>query len=389
MPARLPPTIAAAIEYVAMKNRIRQISSLGQAIWLDFISRDLLRTGQLRELINEGLTGMTSNPSIFQKSISTGRAYDDQIRELAMAGRSTYEIYEALAIQDIGEAADQLRSVYNETQARDGFVSIEVNPKLARDTQGTIAEGRRLFSTIDRRNVMIKVPATPEGLPAIRTLIGEGINVNVTLIFSIRMYEQVMQAYIDGLKQLREAGRPMGFVSSVASFFISRVDTVIDESLSRRIDSGEKGLETLRGQAAIANAKIAYDCYKQVFESPTGAFASFRAAGATVQRPLWASTSTKSPAYPSTKYVDTLIGPNTVNTVPPATLDAIREHSSPARTIDLDIEQSYRMMEALTTAGIDMNNVTDVLLTDGVKIFADSFDKLLADLDAKRSRFAR
>lgn len=372
-----------------MTTRIRQIGSLGQAIWLDFISRDLLRTGQLRDLINEGLTGMTSNPSIFQKSITTGRAYDDQIRELAMAGRSTYEIYEALALQDIGEAADQLRSIYNETHARDGFVSIEVNPKLAHDTEGTIAEARRLFSTIDRRNVMIKVPATHEGLPAIRTLIGDGINVNVTLIFSIEMYEKVMQAYIDGLRAMHDAGRPLGFVSSVASFFVSRVDSLIDEQLTRRIEAGEKGLDTLRGQAAIANAKIAYDCYKQIFESPTGPFATLRSAGARVQRPLWASTSTKNPAYPDTKYIDTLIGPNTVNTVPPNTLDAIREHSSPARTIDLDVDQSYSLMEKLTTAGVDMKAVTDQLLTDGVKIFADSFDKLLADLDAKRSKFAK
>jgi transaldolase/glucose-6-phosphate isomerase len=372
-----------------MNTRIRQISALGQAIWLDFISRDLLRTGQLRELINDGLTGMTSNPSIFQKSIAAGRAYDDQIRELAVAGRTTYEIYEALAIQDIGEAADQLRSVYNETHARDGFVSIEVNPKLARDTEGTIAEARRLFATIDRRNVMIKVPATPEGLPAIQTLIGEGINVNVTLIFSIAMYEKVMQAYIEGLRAMREAGRPLGFVSSVASFFVSRVDTLIDEQLTKRIEAGEKGLDTLRGQAAIANAKIAYDCYKQVFEAAGGPFADLRSAGARVQRPLWASTSTKNPAYPDTKYVDTLIGPNTVNTVPPNTLDAIRNHSSPARTIDLDVDQSFRLIEKLQTAGVDMKIVTDALLTDGVKIFADSFDRLLADLDTKRLRFAR
>lgn len=372
-----------------MTNRIRQIGALGQAIWLDYISRDLLRTGQLRELINEGVTGMTSNPSIFQKSIASGRAYDDQIRESAMAGRSTLEIYETLAIQDIGEAADQLRSIYNETHARDGFVSIEVNPSLAHDTDGTIAEARRLFRAINRRNVMIKVPATPAGLPAIRTLISEGVNVNVTLIFSIEVYERVMQAYLEGLTALHEAGRPLGFVSSVASFFVSRVDTLIDERLTRRIEAGERGLETLRGQAAIANAKIAYDCYKQQFETPTGPFASLRAAGARVQRPLWASTSTKNPAYADTKYVDALIGPNTVNTVPLTTLNAIRDHAAPARTIDLDVDQSYRWIEKLTTAGIDMKAVTDELLVDGVKIFADSFEKLLADIETKRARFAK
>ncbi|MCC6361630.1 MAG: transaldolase [Phycisphaerales bacterium] len=368
-------------------SRIRQISELGQAIWLDFISRDLLRSGKLRDLVNRGMTGMTSNPTIFQKSIAAGREYDDQIRELAAARKSTYEIYEALAMQDIGEAADQIRSVYNESQARDGFVSIEVNPRLADDSDATIEEARRLFRSIDRPNVMIKVPATPAGIPAIRTLIGEGINVNVTLIFSIGAYEKVMEAYIEGLRRLRESGRPLGFVGSVASFFVSRVDTLIDGLLTKRIDAGERELGTLRGQAAIANARIAYDCYKSVFEGPQ--FADLRAAGARVQRPLWASTSTKNPAYSPTKYVDALIGPNTVNTVPPETLDAIEDHATPARTIDLDVQQSYAVIEKLRTVGVDMTRVTDQLLADGVRLFAESFDKLLGDLEAKRARHAR
>lgn len=368
-------------------SRIRQISELGQAIWLDFISRDLLRSGKLRDLVNRGMTGMTSNPTIFQKSIAAGREYDDQIRELAAARKSTYEIYEALAMQDIGEAADQIRSVYNESQARDGFVSIEVNPRLADDSDATIEEARRLFRSIDRPNVMIKVPATPAGIPAIRTLIGEGINVNVTLIFSIGAYEKVMEAYIEGLRRLRDSGRPLGFVGSVASFFVSRVDTLIDGLLTKRIDAGERELGTLRGQAAIANARIAYDCYKSVFEGPQ--FADLRAAGARVQRPLWASTSTKNPAYSPTKYVDALIGPNTVNTVPPETLDAIEDHATPARTIDLDVQQSYAVIEKLRTVGVDMTRVTDQLLADGVRLFAESFDKLLGDLEAKRAKHAR
>lgn len=370
-----------------MSQRIHQISAIGQAIWLDFISRDLLRTGKLRALINEGVTGMTSNPTIFQKSIATGREYDDQIRELTNAGKSAYEIYEALAIQDIGEAADQLRSIYNETNARDGYVSIEVNPKLAHDTDGTIAEGRRLFQTIDRRNVMIKVPATEAGLPAIQALIGEGINVNVTLIFGLEMYDRVMQAYLAGLRQLRDTGRPLGYVASVASFFISRVDSVIDEQLGKRIAAGERGLDTLRGQAAVANAKIAYDCYKHVFEGPM--FADLRTAGARVQRPLWASTSTKNPAYADTKYIDALIGPNTVNTVPPQTLDAIRDHGATVRTIDMDVNQAYAAIERLKTAGVDVKGVTDFLLVDGVKQFADSFEKMLADVEAKRAKYIR
>ncbi len=368
-------------------SRIRQISELGQAIWLDFISRDLLRSGKLRDLVNRGMTGMTSNPTIFQKSIAAGREYDDQIRELAAARKSTYEIYEALAMQDIGEAADQIRSVYNESQARDGFVSIEVNPRLADDSDGTIEEARRLFRSINRPNVMIKVPATQAGIPAIRTLIGDGINVNVTLIFSIGAYEKVMEAYIEGLRRLRESGRPLGFVGSVASFFVSRVDTLIDGLLTKRIDAGERELGTLRGQAAIANARIAYDCYKSVFEGPQ--FADLRAAGARVQRPLWASTSTKNPAYSPTKYVDALIGPNTVNTVPPETLDAIEDHATPARTIDLDVQQSYAVIEKLRTVGVDMTRVTDQLLADGVRLFAESFDKLLGDLENKRARHAR
>lgn len=368
-------------------SRIRQISELGQALWLDFISRDLLRSGKLRGLVNRGLTGMTSNPTIFQKSIAAGREYDDQIRELATARKSTYEIYEALAMQDIAEAADQIRSVYNESQARDGFVSIEVNPRLADDADATIDEARRLFRSIGRPNVMIKVPATPAGIPAIRTLIGEGINVNVTLIFSIAAYEKVMEAYIEGLRQLRESGRPLGFVGSVASFFVSRVDTLIDGLLTTRIEAGERDLGTLRGQAAIANARIAYDCYKSVFEGPQ--FADLRAAGARVQRPLWASTSTKNPAYSPTKYVDALIGPNTVNTVPPETLDAIEDHATPARTIDLDVQQSYAVIEKLRTVGVDMTRVTDQLLADGVRLFAESFEKLLGDLDAKRAKHAR
>lgn len=370
-----------------MSQRIHQISAIGQAIWLDFISRELLRTGKLRALINEGVTGMTSNPTIFQKSIATGREYDDQVRELTNAGKSAYEIYEALAIQDIGEAADQLRSIYNETNARDGYVSIEVNPRLAHDTEATIAEGRRLFQTIDRRNVMIKVPATEAGLPAIQALIGEGINVNVTLIFGLEMYDRVMQAYLAGLRRLRDSGRPLGYVASVASFFVSRVDSVIDEQLGKRIAAGERGLDTLRGQAAVANAKIAYDCYKHVFEGPM--FADLRTAGARVQRPLWASTSTKNPAYSDTKYIDALIGPNTVNTVPPQTLDAIRDHGATVRTIDMDVNHAYAAIERLKTAGVDVKGVTDFLLVDGVKQFADSFEKMLADVEAKRLKYTR
>lgn len=367
-------------------TRFQQITGFGQALWLDFISRELLVTGQLRELINEGLTGQTSNPTIFQKAISGGSEYDVQIRELVRAGKNATEIYEALAIQDIGDAADNLRPIYNETHARDGFISIEVSPKLAHDTDGTIAEARRLHAAIGRPNVMIKVPATEAGIPAIRTLIGDGIHVNVTLIFSVAMYEKVMEAYLGGLQTLHDRGKPLGLVASVASFFVSRVDTVVDKLLAERVKAGETGLDALVGQAAIANAKVAYDCYKKVFEGSP--FAALKKAGGRVQRPLWASTSTKNPNYPSTKYIDTLIGPNTVNTVPMDTLDAIRQHSSPARTIDMDVEQAYGVMEKLATVGINMGQVTEQLLIDGVKSFADSFEKMLGDVEAKRAKLA-
>jgi len=369
-----------------MANRIKQFADLGQAAWLDFISRDLLRSGQLRELINEGVTGMTSNPSIFQKAISTGSEYDDQLRELARAGKSAYEIYEALAMRDIADAADQLGPIYNEKDGRDGFVSIEVDPALANDTEKTISEARRIFKQIDRPNVMIKVPATDAGLPAITTLIGDGINVNVTLIFSIAMYERVMEAYIAGLRKLQSAGHTIRRVASVASFFVSRVDSVVDKQLTARINDGETQLGTLRGHAAIANAKIAYDRYKTVFEGEP--FAELAAAGARVQRPLWASTSTKNPEYPDTKYVDTLVGPNTVNTLPPHTLDALRDHGTAARTIDLDVEVAYAAVERLQTAGIAMKDVTDQLLADGVRLFAEAFEKMIADIETKRAKFA-
>lgn len=370
-----------------MAKRIRKLTELGQAVWLDFISRDLLRTGKLHELVNEGVTGMTSNPSIFQKAISAGSEYDDQIRELAHGGSNAYEIYEALAMRDIAEAADHLRATYNEKDGRDGFVSIEVDPKLAHDTERTIAEARRLFKTIDRPNAMIKVPATDAGLPAVTTLIGEGINVNVTLIFAISMYERVMQAYVDGLKRLQEAGRSIRRVASVASFFVSRIDTLVDKLLTERIEGRQEGLATLRGQAAIASARIAYDRYTAVFEGEP--FAELRAAGARVQRPLWASTSTKNPDYPDTKYVDTLMGPNTVNTLPPRTLDALRDHGTVARTIDLDVDEAYGLFEKLGTIGIDMPAVADELLADGVRLFAESFEQMLADIEAKRAKYAR
>jgi transaldolase len=365
-------------------NRIKQISSLGQAIWLDFISRDLLETGELQNLVNDGVVGVTSNPTIFQKSISSGTRYDDDIRKLADAGKSTLEIYEALAVSDVGAAADVLKPVHDETHGRDGFVSIEVNPQLAHDTDGTIAEARRLFGTLNRRNIMVKVPATEAGLPAITTLIGEGINVNVTLIFSNAMYQRVIDAYLEGLRKLQKGNRPLAQVSSVASFFVSRVDSLVDKILAHRIEHGEPHLEPLYGRAAVANAKLAYAKYRENFECDN--FADLRANGARVQRPLWASTSTKNPNYPDTKYIDPLIGVNTVNTVPPETLEAIRERAVTAQTIDNGLDQAQQDMQALAGVEVDMDWVTGVLLEEGVKKFADSFEQLIKDIEEKRAR---
>ncbi|MCK4343284.1 MAG: transaldolase [Phycisphaerae bacterium] len=364
-------------------NRIRQIAALGQAIWFDNISRDLLRSGELARLVEEGITGVTSNPTIFQKAIAGSSIYDDDIRRLARDGKSTLEIYEALALADVGEAADCLRPVYNETHGRDGFVSIEVNPKLAHDTPGTITEARRLFGTLNRPNIMIKVPATEAGLPAIATLIGEGVNVNATLIFAVSMYDQVIEAYLEGLRRFRQSGRPLGLVSSVASFFVSRVDTLTDKVLQHRIEHGEGHLEPLYGLAAAANAKIAYARYKAVFEGPD--FDELRSRGARVQRPLWASTSTKNPNYPDTKYVDPLIGVNTVNTVPPRTLAAIRDHAVTAQTLEEGLDRAEAVMKELAGIKVDMDWITAALLEEGVQAFTDSFDKLLADIETKRA----
>jgi len=365
-----------------MTDRIRQIQALGQALWLDFLSREFLQSGKLEKLVDHGLAGVTSNPTILQKAIAAGDAYDQQIRELAEKRQSTQQIYDALLVSDIGRAADVLRPVYNETHGRDGFVSVEVNPALAHQTEATISEARRLFHLIDRPNIMVKVPGTEAGLPAIRTLIGEGINVNVTLIFSVAMYERVAQAYIDGLVDYHRFNRPLGLVASVASFFVSRVDSLVDRLLQERVDKGDEPLERLLGLAAVANAKVAYSRFKAIFQ--TSPFHELRAEGARPQRTLWASTSTKNPDYPDTKYIDPLIGPDTVNTVPLQTLEAIRDHSVVAQTIEQNMEQAHGALEQLRAAGIDMDQVTAQLLDEGIQLFADSYEQLLSDLDKKR-----
>lgn len=365
-----------------MPTTIEQLFALGQSVWCDNLSRSLVRDGELRRLIGLGVVGVTSNPTIFMKSISGSSDYDEQIAAMARDGREIIDIYEQLAIADVGDAADVLRETWDRTGGVDGYVSLEVNPKLAHDTAGTVAEARRLFAALNRPNAMIKVPATAEGIPAVETLIGEGINVNVTLIFSLRAYEQVMQAYLRGLRRLEATGGALARVASVASFFVSRVDSVVDQVLDERKLRGAS-VDGLHGRAAVANARLAYARFQQVFD-PKGEFGALASRGARVQRPLWASTSTKNPAYPDTIYVDNLIGPDTVNTMPPQTIDATLDHGRVGVTITQDVDAASRLFMRLANLDVDMDSVTAHLLRDGVRLFAESFDALLANLAEKR-----
>jgi transaldolase len=359
-------------------TKLHKLAELGQAIWLDYISRSFITCGELQELVDQGLRGVTSNPSIFEKAIAGSADYDEDLNRLVRAGRSVAEIYEDLAMADIRSAADILRSVYEKSKGADGFVSLEVNPALAHDTEATIAEARRLFASLERPNVMIKVPATPAGIPAVESLIGEGININVTLIFSLEQYENVAAAYIAGLEKLALSGGDLGKVASVASFFISRVDTAVDKALE------EIGNAGIQGKIAIGNAKIAYSRFRQIFSSER--WQKLAAQTAWVQRPLWASTSSKNPAYPDTLYVDNLIGPDTVNTLPPATLDNFLDHGTVAATVETDVDGARNRMAELTELGIDLDAITNKVLDEGVAAFAKSFEGLIASIAAKRRR---
>jgi transaldolase len=359
-------------------TKLHELAELGQAIWLDYISHSLMASGELQELVDRGLRGVTSNPSIFEKAIAGTGDYDEDLNRLVRDGRSVTEIYENLAMADIRSAADVLRPVYEKSGGADGFVSFEVNPALAHDTEATIAEARRLFASLERPNVMIKVPATAAGIPAIEILIGEGVNVNVTLIFSLEQYEAVATAYIAGLEKLALAGGDVGKVASVASFFISRVDTAVDKALE------EVGNTEIQGKIAIDNAKIAYDRFKEIFSSE--GWEKLAAKGAKVQRPLWASTSSKNPAYPDTLYVDNLIGPDTVNTLPPATLDDFLDHGTVAATVETDVDGARMRMAELTKLGIDLDAITNKVLDEGVAAFAKSFEGLIASIAEKRRR---
>ncbi len=368
-----------------MANPLQQLAALGQSVWLDYIHRDLFG-GKLRRMIEEdALTGMTSNPAIFEKAIDDGTAaYEAQIVRLAREGRSANDIYEAISQSDVGNAADELLRVYQRTHAEDGYVSLEVNPHLARDTAGTIAEGRRLWAALKRPNAYIKVPATAEGLGAIRTLISEGINVNVTLLFALPRYQEVMDAYLSGLEQRLAAGGSIERVSSVASFFISRIDSAVDPVLEARMQRGKDAqAEAAHGQVAIASGKLAYNIYQQTFAQ--GRFKKLAARGARAQRLLWASTSTKNPAYSDVKYVEALLGPGTIDTMPLETLEAYRDHGKPQVRIIQGLEQARAIFESLPALGVDIDAVCRQLEKEGIDKFNQPFDKLLQQIQIHAS----
>jgi transaldolase len=360
-------------------TKLHAINQLGQSIWYDNIRRSLLDSGEFQRLIQAGVSGVTSNPTIFDKAISGSTDYDASLQRLLDADEPVNKVFEALALEDIGRTADLLRPIFDRTHGVDGYVSLEVDPNLAYDTANTISEAKRLFASLGRPNVMIKVPATPAGYPAVETLIGGGINVNVTLMFSLAQYEATAQAYITGLERLAESGGDLSKVASVASFFVSRVDTAVDRALEKHPHGS-----SLRGKIAIANTKMVYARFREIFDGER--WGKLAAQGARVQRPLWASTSTKNPSYPDTLYVDHLIGPDTVNTMPPATLQAVLDHGSVASTVETGLDQARAQLSRLSELGVDLDAITQQLLEDGVTAFAKSFESLLASIEAKRER---
>ena len=376
----------------AVANPLKALADFGQSVWFDYIRRSMLTSGDLDRLIEEdGLRGVTSNPAIFEKAITGSKDYTDQVAELEKRDMDPMSLYEQLAIQDIQGAADRLKRVYDATKRRDGYVSLEVSPYLARDTKATMSEARRLWKAVSRPNVMIKVPATPEGVPAIEQLLSEGININVTLLFAQAAWESVANAYIRGLEKWAATGGDVGRVASVASFFISRIDSLVDSQLEAKMKTAvgaEKyNVEDLLGKTAIANAKLTYARYKEVFSGPK--WAALAAKGAQTQRLLWASTGTKNPAYSDVLYVEELIGRDTVNTMPPATYDAFRAHGVPKASLDKDLQAAKDTMQSIKHMGINMEQVTAKLLEDGVKLFAEAFDKLLASVDKTCKFFSK
>lgn len=369
-------------------SKLSDLSAAGTAVWLDFVDRKFLEAGGLEKLVNEdGLTGVTSNPSIFEKAMGHGDAYDGTLAEFDKAhpGAATIDRYEALAIQDIKAAAETLRPVYDRLDAKDGYVSLEVSPYIADDTDATIAEAEKLWHAVDRPNLMIKIPGTLAGGPAISATIAKGINVNVTLLFALDAYIRVAEAYAAGLEERVKAGQPIDRIASVASFFVSRIDTMIDKEIDRRVEAGDPEAETLkglRGKVAIANAKMAYQWFLDFEKSER--WQALAAKGAQPQRLLWASTGVKDKAYPDTLYVDTLIGRDTVNTMPPATMDAFRERGTVADTLTQDVEAARKVLAEAERLGLNLTGVTDTLVTEGVASFAKAFDDLLGSIAAKQ-----
>jgi transaldolase len=371
-----------------MTNPLLQLKEYGQSVWYDNIDRAQLISGQFKKLLDEdGVVGVTANPTIFQKSISHGDAYDEQITQLIKEGKSTNEIYEALIITDVQTVADILRPIYDRTNRQDGFVSLEVSPDLAHNTEGTISEVRRFWKLVDRPNLLVKIPATPEGLPAIQQALTEGININITLIFAIDFYRKVTDAYLSALEERNAEGKDISHIASVASFFVSRVDTLVDQLLEDKIkatsDSAEQQkLKSLEGKAAIANARLVYQDFKRIFNTPR--FETLKHSGAHVQRPLWASTSTKNPAYRDVLYAEELIGPNTVDTMPLETIEKFRDHGRVRLSIEDNIPQAKAELAALEEVGIHYDQVTQQLLDEGVQKFADSFHELFKGIEGKK-----
>lgn len=368
----------------APRNPLHELHDAGQSIWLDFIDRELLQGDVLAgRIASDALTGMTSNPTIFEKALASGTAYDAQLRAAA-DGRTAWDLFELVETDDVRTACDIFRGVYDASRGTDGFVSIEVSPGSAHDAEATVVEAHRLWQTVDRPNVMIKVPGTPEGCVALERLIADGLNVNVTLLFAVSAHDRVIEAYLTGLERRADAGHSLAHVASVASFFVSRVDSAIDAALDARVAAGTLSAEratALQGRAAIANAKRAYRLFQDRFSGPR--WERLRAKGAQLQRPLWASTSTKNPAYRDTIYVEQLIGPDTVNTMPPNTLEAFRDHGVTARTVDADLDVADRLLDELEALGISLDAVTDKLLADGLSSFQKSFDTLVAGIEQK------
>jgi transaldolase len=371
-------------------NPLLQLQQFGQSVWLDLLSRHMLMSGELRQLIEEdGLRGETSNPTIFEKAIDESHDYDDAIRALIGQGKSAAEIYQALTVEDIQRAADLFRPVYDRLDGRDGFVSLEVSPHLADDTEGSVAEARRLWAAVNRPNVFIKIPATRAGLPAISRLLGEGININITLLFGLGRYREVAEAYLAGLEARAAAGQPLERLASVASFFLSRIDVLVDPMLEKMIQAGGPQAETakaLHGQVAISSAKIAYQIYQEMVAGSR--FRRLQERGARSQRVLWASTGTKNPAYSDVKYVEPLIGSDTINTLPLETLRAYRDHGQPALRLEEGVEEARRVLERLPELGIDLDAATQHLEREGIEKFNQPYDRLMAALEEKRAAAA-